>query len=123
MTAFWYVVTAFGLIAAIINFSIAALNRQHALVALVRGLAGVVSLLLAVWVVVGKVVLQWHPPFALEWQTVIIATGGFVFAVLLLPSYVDQGQKDQAQPTIQQRAARPANATVRLQNGTDEWVN
>ena len=32
---------------------------------------------------------------------------------------------DQNEPTIQERAARPANATVRLRDGggSDEWVN
>ncbi len=124
MTTFWYLIFALGILATIINFSIAVARRQQTMVAIVRGLAGIISLALSLGIIVGKLVLQAHPPFPLEWQTVFIATGVFVFAVLWLPSYVDRGSKDGTHPTLQERAARPANATVRLNNsGSDEWVN
>lgn len=123
MTAFWYVITGLGIVAAIINFAIAVSRREQRMVALVRALAGVVALIPPVGIIVGKLVLNMHPPFALEWQTVFIATGAFVFAVLLLPTYVDKGDKEHPHVSMQQRAARPANATVRLQKGGDEWVN
>ena len=125
MTAFWYLITALGLLAAIINFVLAALRRRQTSVALVRGLAGLISLGLSAGIVVGKA-LRLHPPFTLSWQTVFIAAGVFVFAVLFLPSYFDQSNRaeDAQKVTLQQRAARPAKATVRLQNSsTDEWVN
>jgi NhaP-type Na+/H+ or K+/H+ antiporter len=127
MTAFWYLITALGLIAATINFVLASMRRQQVMVALVRGVAGVVSLALAIGIVVGKME-HIKPPFPLEWQTVFIATGVFVFAVLFLPSYLDKGasEADEKKLTLQQRAARPAKATIRLQNtgsGSDEWVN
>ena len=131
MTAFWYLITALGLIAATINFVLAGLRRQQIMVALVRGAAGVVSLALSIGIVFGKME-HIRPPFPLEWQTVFIATGVFVFAVLFLPSYLDKGldkgasESDEQKMTLQQRAARPAKATIRLQNtgsGSDEWVN
>lgn len=124
MTSFWYVIFALGVLAAIINLSIAVVRRKRVVAASVRGLAGLLSLALAVGIVLGKLVLHAHPPFVLQWQTVFIGTGVFVFAVLWLPSYVDSGTKPGETVTMQERAARPANATVRLQNsGADEWVN
>ncbi|HEX6123430.1 MAG TPA: hypothetical protein VFY89_09725 [Ktedonobacterales bacterium] len=128
MTAFWYLITALGLIAATINFVLAGMRRQQVMVALVRGVAGVVSLGLSVGIVLGKME-HIKPPFPLEWQTVFIATGVFVFAVLFLPSYLDKSaasEEEEKKMTLQQRAARPAKATIRLQNtgsGADEWVN
>jgi hypothetical protein len=125
MTAFWYLITALGLLAALINFILAGVRRQQMMVALVRGLAGLLSLVLATGIVVGKA-MHLHPPFPLSVQTVFIATGLFVFAVLFLPSYFDKSAspEDEKRVTLQQRAARPAKATVRLQNtSTDEWVN
>ena len=127
MTAFWYLITALGIIAAIINFALAGMRRQQVMVAVVRGLAGLVSLALSVGIVVGKME-HVKLPFTLEWQTVFIATGVFVFAVLFLPSYLDKSasEEDEKKMTLQQRAARPAKATIRLQNtgsGSDEWVN
>lgn len=124
MTAFWYVISALGVLAAIINFSLAVVRRNQPMVALVRAIAGVLALALPVGILIGKLILHAHPPFALEWQTVFIATGAFVFAVLLLPSYVDKGE----QATLQERAeraVRPANATIRLEKPGvgDEWVN
>jgi hypothetical protein len=45
--------------------------------------------------------------------------------VLLLPSYVGRDEAPGSpRVTLQQRAARPANATIRLRDAkTDEWVN
>lgn len=124
MTAFWYVISGLGILAAIINFSLAVARRKQPVVALARAVAGVVALALPVTILYGKMVQHLHPPFPLDWQTVFIATGAFVFAVLLLPSYVDKGEK----VTLQERAervVRPANATVRLEKRRvgDEWVN
>jgi hypothetical protein len=122
VTAFWYVIVTLGILTAIINFGIAFARRGQPMVALVRGLAGVVSLVPPVGIVVGKALAIQHP--SLRAQDVFIATGVFIFAVLLLPSYAERGSKDSSKPTMQQRAARPANATVRLRDaGADEWVN
>ncbi len=124
MTAFWYVISGIGILAAIINFSLAIARRKQPMVALARASAGVVALALPVVILYGKMVSHIHPPFPLDWQTVFIATGAFVFAVLLLPSYVDKSEK----VTLQERAervVRPTNATVRLEKRTvgDEWMN
>lgn len=122
MTAVWYIVVALGILAAIINFSIAVARRKQPMVMIVRTLAGLVSLGAAVGVVLGKAERIAHP--YLEAQYVFIGVGVFVFAVLLLPSYVDRGSKDTSKVSMQQRAARPANATIRLRDaGGDEWVN
>jgi hypothetical protein len=125
VTAFWYVISGIGILAAIINFSLAFAHRNQPMVALARAVAGMVALALPVVILIGKLVLHARPPFALDWQTVFIATGAFVFAVLLLPSYVDKSEKKE---TLQERAAhvvRPTNATVRLEKRAvgDEWVN
>jgi len=123
VSPFWYLITGLGVLAAIINFTIAAARRNEPMVALARGLAGLVSLAAAIGIIAGKDVLHYHPPFHLEWQSVIIVSGVFVFAVLLLPSYVGRGEKTEANP-LQERAARPVNATIRLrEKGSDEWVN
>jgi cytochrome c biogenesis protein CcdA len=123
VTPIWYAIVALGIIAAIINFSIAAVRRKQAMVALVRILAGVVSLAVSVGIVLGKAFRLQHP--TLQWQEVVIGFGVFIFAVLLLPSYV--GREDSSagkKVTLQQRAARPANATIRLRDAnSDEWVN
>jgi hypothetical protein len=127
-TIFWPTIATLAVLAAIINFAIAVSRRQYPVVALVRGLAGTASLALALIIALGKAA-QYHPEdigVTLQWQTVFIATGVFIFAVLWLPSYVERGSRAPARPTIQERAARPAKATIRLQrtsvNG-DEWVN
>lgn len=122
MTAVWYIVVALGILAAIINFGIAVARRSQPMVMVVRALAGLVSLGVAVGVVLGKAERIAHP--YLEAQYVFIGLGVFVFAVLLLPSYVDRGDKATPKVSMQQRAARPANATVRLRDASaDEWVN
>lgn len=124
MTAFWYVITILGIIVAIVNFSAAAVRRKQPMVALVRGLAGIVSLAFAIGIVVGKA-QHLRPPFPLDAKVVFIITGVFIFAVLWLPSYMEKSNTaEEEKVTLQQRAARPANATIRLKNtSTDEWVN
>lgn len=122
MTAVWYIIVAICVIAAIINFSIAGAKRKQPVVALVRGAAGLVSLAAVAGIIVGKSLAIPHP--FLDARNVFIGFGVFVFAVLLLPSYADRGAKDAPRVTMQQRAARPANATIRLRDaGSDEWVN
>jgi hypothetical protein len=123
MTAFWYVIVTLGIITAAVNFGIAFARRKQQMVALVRGLAGVVSLVPPVGIVVGKALAIPHPSLAA--QDVFVATGVFIFAVLLLPSYFERtSANDAAKPTMQQRAARPVNATIRLRDASsDEWVN
>jgi len=122
MTAVWYIIVAICALAAIINFTIAGARRKQPLVALVRVLAGLVSLAAVAGIIIGKSLNIPHP--FLDARNVFIGFGVFVFAVLLLPSYADRSAKDAPKVTMQQRAARPANATVRLRDaGTDEWVN
>jgi len=123
VNAFWYIIVALGGMAAIVNFGIAASKRQQPVVAAVRVLAGIVSLAVSVGIVVGKAFRLEHPK--LQWQEVVIGFGVFIFAVLLLPSYVGRDDSQTGNKmTLQQRAARPANATVRLRNtNSDEWVN
>ncbi|MGO8947362.1 MAG: hypothetical protein ACLQUY_06820 [Ktedonobacterales bacterium] len=123
MTPFWYLIIALGCLAALINFGIAASRRNQPMVAIVRVLAGLVSLAVSVGIILGKTFRLDHP--VLQWQEVVIGFGVFIFAVLLLPSYVGRDSSEESQKlTLQQRAARPANATIRLRDSrTDEWVN
>jgi hypothetical protein len=125
VTAFWYVIVALSVLAAIINFSIAAARRQRPAIAAVRVVAGLVSLAAVVGIILGKLAHIAHP--YLQAQYVFIAFGIFIFAVLVLPSYVDRGTSEAPQVTMQERAARPVKATVRLKgsgNGsTEDWIN
>jgi protein-S-isoprenylcysteine O-methyltransferase Ste14 len=119
----WPSVIAIGCLAAIINFGIAASRRKQPMVAVVRVLAGLVSLAVSVGIIIGKAFRLEHP--TLQWQEVVIGFGVFIFAVLLLPSYVGKDEaSENPRLTLQQRAARPVNATIRLRDAaTDEWVN
>lgn len=130
MTSFWYLIVAIGIVVGLINLGIAYARRQTPMLALIRVGAAIVSFAAAAGIVAGKA-MALHP-FFLEKQYVLIAAGVFVFFALFLPSTfernaappVAEGQKPRV--TMAQRAARPANATVRLRDansGSDEWVN
>ncbi|MFI5274031.1 MAG: hypothetical protein ACHQ4H_13440 [Ktedonobacterales bacterium] len=124
MTPFWYLIVALSVIVGIINLALAFSRRHIPMVALVRLLAAIVSFVPAVGIVVGKALAIQNHPYLEQWN-VFLGLGVFVFAVLVLPSYFERGAKsEQPRVTMQQRAARPANATVRLRDATsDEWVN
>ncbi len=121
MTPFWIAIIALGILAAIVNFTLAAMHRDEPMVLAVRALAGLVSLIAAVGIIVGKEANLVH--VLLDWPVKLIAAGVFVFAVLFLPSIVGK-KSGEAEVTLQQRAARPTNATVRLrEQSADEWMN
>lgn len=121
MTLFWIVIIALGVVAALVNFAIAAIHRDEPMVVAVRVLAGLASLAAAAVIIVGKEANLVGT--ILPWSYKLIGAGVFVFAVLFLPSIV--GKRSAAPDvTLQQRAARPTNATVRLrEQGADPWVN
>jgi peptidoglycan/LPS O-acetylase OafA/YrhL len=124
VTAFWYVILALGFIAAIVNFAIAGTRRKEPVIAIVRAVAGLISLGAVAGIIIGKALSLPHP--YLQAQYVFIAFGVFIFAVLVLPSWADRSRSSEPRVTMQQRAARPANATIRLRDAgkpTDEWVN
>jgi hypothetical protein len=127
VTAFWYFIVAIGLLATVINFGLAAGRRDRPLYAAVRLLAGVVSLAVSGGVVLSKLALGLHLPSSILGTDpkafVIIATGLFIGGTLMLPAYIERGGGDQQGPTLQQRASRPANASVRLERDSDQWVN
>ena len=121
MTLFWIAIIALGVLAALVNFAIAAIHRDEPMVVAVRAVAGLASLAAAAVIVVGKEANLVGT--ILPWSYKVIGAGVFVFAVLFLPSILS---KRSATPevTLQQRAARPTNATVRLrEQGADPWVN
>ncbi|HEY7982534.1 MAG TPA: hypothetical protein VID73_00115 [Ktedonobacterales bacterium] len=124
---FYYIITAVGVLAAIINFTLGWAHRDKLLQAAVRFAAGVVSLVPPVGFVIVKLILNQHLPQAINGprapQLVFIAAGLFIGGTLMLPAYIERGSGEAEAPTIQERAARPANATVRLQQTLDEWVN
>ncbi len=120
-TPFWIIVIALVIIVAVINFAIGASHRGEPVVLGVRIAAGVASLAAAGFIIFGK--LANIMPVLLNWQERITLSGVFVFAVLFIPSVIERN-RSKTEPTIQQRAARPANATVRLRDsGADEWMN
>ena len=120
---FWAIIVALCALAAVINFILAYVRRNHPTVALVRGAAGAVSLLVAVGIILGKVIAIAHPYVTRE--NVFIGVGVFIALVFLLPSYYEKNAGEAPKVTIQQRAARPANATVRLRDAAapEEWMN
>ncbi len=121
-TPFWIMIIALALIAAAVNFAIGASHRNEPLVFAVRLAAGLVSVAAVGFIIYGK--LADLMPVLLTWPERIIMAGVFVFAVLFIPSVVERNREQTTEPTIQQRAARPANATIRLRDsGADEWVN
>jgi hypothetical protein len=124
---FYYIITAVGVLAAIINFTLGWAHRDKVLQAAVRFAAGVVSLVPPVGFVVVKLILNQHLPAAINGprapQFVFLAAGIFIGGTLMLPAYIERGSGETEAPSIQERAARPANATVRLQQTLDEWVN
>ena len=123
---FYYIISAVGTLAAIINFTLGWAHRARPLHLAVRLAAGIVSLALPVGFVVAKLILHQHLPAAIgpnAPQFVFIAAGLFVGGTLMLPAYIERNGETTEAPTLQERAARPANATVRLQQNSDEWVN
>ena len=119
----WPFTTALALIAALINFGVAISRRNFPMVALVRSIAGLVCLGLATFIIAGKN-LGFHPPVSLKLEEVFIGAGVFVFLVLWLPSQFERNSEAPQRPTLQERAARPARATVRLQQTIPEdWIN
>jgi hypothetical protein len=121
LTPFWIGIIVLAIIAAAVNFAIGASHRSEPVILGVRLAAGVASLAAALFIIVGKAADL--APVILTWPERIILAGVFVFAVLFVPSVVERN-RNQTEPTIQQRAARPANATIRLrESGSDEWVN
>ncbi len=121
-TPFWIGVIALTIIVAAINFAIGASRRGNPVIFGVRLAAGVASLAAAAFIIFGK--LADIMPVLLSWPERVTIAGVFVFAVLFIPSVIERNREPSTEPTIQQRAARPANATVRLrEGGSDEWVN
>lgn len=119
----WYLTAALCVVAALINFALAYARRQHPMLAGIRTIAGVVPLIAAGGIVLGKLTAIPHPYVTRE--NVFIAFGVFIAIVFFLPSYVEKQAGEAPKVTLQQRAARPTNATVRLRDakGSDEWVN
>jgi hypothetical protein len=123
VTPFWYAIVALCVVAALVNGALAFARRKHALAAAMRGVAALLSIGLAAGIVLGKAIAMAHPYLTKE--NVFIGIGVFIAVVFLLPSYVEKQAGDAPKVTLQQRAARPTNATIRLRDakGADEWVN
>ena len=125
MTPFWYAIVALCALAAVINFILAYTRRKHPTLALIRGAAGAISLAAAVGIILGKVISIAHPYLTKE--NVFIGVGVFIALVFFLPSYVEKNMGEAPEVTIQERAARPANATIRLRDAAaqapEEWMN
>jgi hypothetical protein len=131
VTPFWYVILTVGIIAGVINLGIAFARRKTPMLALIRLAAAIVSFVPVAGIIVGKSIAINHP--FLQKEYVVIGAGVFIFFVLFLPSAFERrstpestGGAQRPRMTMAQRAARPANATVRLRDarsGSDEWVN
>lgn len=123
MTPFWYAIVALACLAGIINFAFAAARRKRATTAIVRVVAGIISIALAGGILFGKAIAIAHPYITKE--NAFIGFGIFVTIVFFVPSYIERATGVQPKVSLQERAARPANATVRLRDikAGDEWVN
>ncbi|HST88724.1 MAG TPA: hypothetical protein VLJ14_10125 [Ktedonobacterales bacterium] len=123
MTPFWYAIVALACLAGLINFALAAARRKRATTALVRVVAGIISIALAGGILFGKAIAIAHPYISKE--NVFIGFGIFVAIVFFVPSYIERASGDQPKVSMQERAARPVNATVRLRDARagDEWMN
>jgi hypothetical protein len=124
-TPFWITVIALALVAGAVNFAIAATHRGEPVVFAVRLAAGLASVGGAIFIVIGK--LADIMPVVLHWPERLTIGGVFVFAVLFIPSIIERNREQTVEPTLMQRAqraARPANATIRLRESSDsEWIN
>jgi hypothetical protein len=122
----YYIIGAVGGLVAIINFALGWAHRGQPAHALVRFAAGVVSLVPSIGFVITKLILQVHLPTVMQSpdspRYVFIAAGLLIGATLMLPAYIERSGTEPG-PTLQERAARPANATIRLKKNSDEWVN
>lgn len=123
----YYIIVVVGLIVAAINFVLGWAHREKPVSALVRFAAGLVGVALAVGVIVTKLIMNMHLQTSIAGiepvYVIFIGAGIFIGATLMLPSYVERGSAPATTPSLQERAVRPVNATVRLQKNTDEWVN
>jgi quinol-cytochrome oxidoreductase complex cytochrome b subunit len=123
----YYIIVVVGLIVAAINFALGWAHRQKAVNALVRFAAGLIGVVLAVGVIVTKLIMNMHLQTAIAGvqpvYVIFIGAGIFIGATLMLPAYIEQNGAAEAHPSLQERAVRPVNATVRLQKNSDEWVN
>jgi hypothetical protein len=123
----YYIIVVVGLIVAAINFVLGWAHREKPIHTLVRFAAGLVGVALAVGVIITKLVMNMHLQTAIAGvqpvYVIFIGAGIFIGATLMLPSYIEHNDEPEAGPSLQERAVRPVNATVRLQKNTDEWVN
>lgn len=122
-TPFWIAVIIIALAVGVINFAIGATRRGDMVALAVRMAAGLASILAAGFIIYGK--LADIMPTRLSWPEKIVMAGLFVFAVLFIPSVIERNRaQETTEPTLQQRAARPVNATIRLREASDsEWIN
>ena len=125
--ALYYIIVIVGLAVAAINFVLGWAHRDKPISVLVRFTAGLVGVALAVSVIVTKLIMNMHLQTDIAGMkpayVIFIAAGIFIGATLMLPSYVERGAAPESVPSLQERAVRPVNATVRLQKNSDEWVN
>jgi hypothetical protein len=123
----YYVIVVVGLIVAAVNFVLGWAHREKLVHTLVRFAAGLVGVALAVGVIVTKLVMNMHLQTGIAGiqpvYVIFIGAGIFIGATLMLPSYIEHNDAPEAGPSLQERAVRPVNATVRLKKNTDEWVN
>lgn len=123
----YYIIVVVGLLVAAINFALGWAHREQAINAVVRFAAGLIGVVLAVGVIVTKLVMNMHLQTEIAGiqpvYVIFIGAGIFIGATLMLPSYIEKNGAPEAGPSLQERAVRPANATIRLQKNTDEWVN
>jgi hypothetical protein len=123
----YYIIVVVGLIVAAINFTLGWAHREKPVSVLVRFTAGLVGVAMAVGVIVTKLVMNMHLQTSIAGiqpvYVIFIGAGIFIGATLMLPSYVERNGAPEPAPSMQERAVRPVNATIRLQKNSDEWVN
>ncbi len=122
--AFIITLVVISICACLINVGLGILHRKRALVLPVRLLAGIISLLPLLALILSRT-LSLHLMVKLGLDSTanaFIALGVFIALTLMLPSWIDRAPKAAPSGTKEQKVG-VGKGRVRVINGSDEWVN
>jgi hypothetical protein len=123
-TAFIITLVVISVCACLINVGLGIAHRKRAWVLPVRLLAGVISFVPLLALILSRT-LSLHLMVKLGLDSTanaFIALGVFIALTLMLPSWIDRAPKE-AQAGTQAHKVGVGKGRVRVINGSDEWVN